>query len=255
MNVRTNEPLPTVTAHRITKPNPKPMRSVNRALLTTLGLTLLPQAHFCGQASILADSEAEFSSVQGQDNWQYGYYDGPFVPSDFQPMPNYDTAFGFWYIADGSGGYWTRLTSAGGHPNGLNGNNGRRAENQWAVRRWTSEVDGLLTISGEIADFSPLGGNGIIAHIFVGGAEVYTHVLDTWGASHSFSFSASVPMGTTVDFAIDPRDGDDGNDTTRFNAQIAAVPEPVATGVLAGLGLAGFAAWRRTVGRREREGQ
>ncbi len=40
---------------------------------------------------LVADSAAEFSGTQGQNGWNYGYYDGdsasPFTPTDFEEFP------------------------------------------------------------------------------------------------------------------------------------------------------------------------
>ena len=42
---------------------------------------------------IIADSVAEFSGVQGQNNWYYGFYDGdgtnPFSSNDFELLAQY----------------------------------------------------------------------------------------------------------------------------------------------------------------------
>jgi hypothetical protein len=84
-----------------------------------------------------ADSVADFSGVQGQDGWQYGYV----VPSDgpqFIQLPvngNYSVERGnSWFIdaLDAPQRYYTHLNAFGGHPNGLVTSGGKPIEH-WAV--------------------------------------------------------------------------------------------------------------------------
>jgi hypothetical protein len=105
---------------------------------------------------IIADSVNEFSGTQGQNNWFYGFYDGPFTSSDFQLMTEFrtdtPTAFGseVWWVDEGT--YWTSLGALGGHPSGQSFSClGRVPAGHWAVRRWVSEVAGEVTISGTLA--------------------------------------------------------------------------------------------------------
>jgi hypothetical protein len=113
----------------------------------------------------LANSVTEFSGAQGQANWSYGYYDrkndadGTYGAGDFTAFPNSGGGFGpnnFW-----TGSVWdwfngdppfTQLTSQGGRPQGDNGN--PIAPDHWAVRRYVSEFDGPLRISGRLTHTS-----------------------------------------------------------------------------------------------------
>ncbi|MFM8007128.1 MAG: hypothetical protein ACKO86_19800, partial [Dolichospermum sp.] len=110
----------------------------------------------------IANSQTEFSGTQGQNNWYYGYYDGPFNSSDFQQMNQFSSST--WYLQNGT--YWTQLWATGGHPNGQIKSGGRLPVQQWAVRRWVSEIDGVVDISGSV-----LGGS-TIGRIFVNGVEL-----------------------------------------------------------------------------------
>jgi hypothetical protein len=171
----------------------------------------------------------------------------PYTPGDFELLPAFDGTK--WFIQDGSIGYWTRLTAAGGHPNGIV-NAGRQPATHWAVRRWTSNREALATISGVLADDNPAVNppppqaayNGVTGHIFVDGTEVLTLPINE-GGSTSYSFSVALNVGSIVDFAIDPKIfatrpewTADYTDMTTFNAKVF-VPEPstIALLLLAGI--------------------
>src|SRR5438105_1956733 len=134
-------------------------------------------------ATVIADSVAQFSSVQGQNNWYYGYYSSTLNPTGFQQMANFDPTLrgGAWEVDFNlpDPRYWTSLWNVGGHPNSNPSNGGRANVEQWAVRRWVSNIDGTITISGNIGDLDTTSGaNGIIGHIFVGNTQVYSATLN-----------------------------------------------------------------------------
>ena len=98
-----------------------------------------------------ADSVAEFSNVQGQNNWFYGYWrkdtdaNGVYADSEFVPFPA-----GYW---NGTAWDWpagdppyTELGAEGGRPSATNGAAG--IPTHWPIRRYVSEVDGPLTLRG-----------------------------------------------------------------------------------------------------------
>ncbi|HTD86259.1 MAG TPA: lamin tail domain-containing protein, partial [Candidatus Binatia bacterium] len=113
----------------------------------------------------LANSVTEFSGTQGLNNWFYGYWnqetdaDSVYSPGDFVSFPNGGggwSANNFW-----TGANWdwfagdppfTQLTADGGRPSGDNGAEG--VTNQWAIRRYVSETNGPLAISGRITHTS-----------------------------------------------------------------------------------------------------
>lgn len=142
----------------------------------------------------IADSVAEFSGTQGQDNWFYGYYNlrddvengnGVYDPGDFIPFLNdgsntvsNDPAFGAWKDSpnhwDGgkwdllnnaapvSHGPWTEITATGGHPAA---NAQGDEEVHWNIRRWESEVNGEVRIRGTVSNGSA-NGDGTVGRIF-----------------------------------------------------------------------------------------
>jgi hypothetical protein len=141
-----------------------------------------------------ADSVADFSGVQGQDGWQYGYV----VPSDgpqFIQLPvngNYSVERGnSWFIdaLDAPQRYYTHLNAFGGHPNGLVTSGGKPIEH-WAVRRWTSAVSGLVQISGTFGDEATFAASdGVTGQILLDGVEVWSQ--NTTGESPDVPYATS----------------------------------------------------------------
>jgi len=113
----------------------------------------------------IADSVSEFSGVQGQNNWSYGYWnrktdaDGQYAPTEFVSFPNAGggwSANNFW-----SGTAWdwfngdppfTQLTAQGGWPTASGGS--PALADHWAVRRYLCESKGPVKITGRIAHTS-----------------------------------------------------------------------------------------------------
>lgn len=179
-------------------------------------------------AQILADCHIDYSDQQGNNNWYYGYFNGnsdtPWSINDFEQLPIFNGLF--WTRPEGVGGYWTRITMDGGHPNGTITTGGRTPELNWAVRRWVSPGDYVLNVEGHVWDAAPTPGvgNGIISHIQVDGQEVWTGIVEN-GNEHGVDFNLRlcVVQGTIIDFAIDPRDGNDIGDDTGCHAMIRTV--------------------------------
>ena len=193
-------------------------RCLNQHTMMVLGVTALfitvPQS---SAAAIIAASQADFSCVQGQGNWYYGYFDGPFTSADFQEMtrclPNDPWLGGSaWWVDESS--YWTSIRSTVSFPNGPI-SCGRTQVEHWAVRRWISEAAGSVTIVGSVADV--LGSfDGFTAHIMVDGVSVFSQTVGTLQRL-PYQVTVSVNLGSTVDFAVQPR-GSDCNDWAEFTA-------------------------------------
>ncbi|MGE3108649.1 MAG: GC-type dockerin domain-anchored protein [Phycisphaerales bacterium] len=184
----------------------------------------------CGAASaqVIAFSHDDFSESQGYRGWYYGYFDGnsdtPWGLNDFEPLPIFD---GYrWRREDGPTGFWTSLDRDGGHPNGTITSGGRQRELNWAVRRWVSDGNYILHLTGRLwdADPTPTQGNGVIGYIMVDGDKVWQATVEN-GNEHGATYDVEVctVTGTIIDFAIAPRDGDDLNDSTGFHSRISTV--------------------------------
>ena len=167
-----------------------------------------------GQGSITsfsqeqANSVNDWSSTQGQGGWSYGLYD----PFQYQSFSNL-TWNGFVWHNPGVGQVldFPQLDQNGGHP---------AFDGKWAVRRWTSDYSGPVTVSGDFYDRDTGGGNGAHVRIFKNGVQVYEY-LNIPGSSTNYSFNLDVSIGDLIDFAIDPIFTDAGNDDTHFTSTIS----------------------------------
>ena len=184
---------------------------------------------------LLADSFREFTGIQGQSNWFYGYWDrgndldGVYKPGEFKAFPrttattlSADNFFAAntwkWFpTADAA----TEINRLGGIAASENGTAGRA--DHWAVRRWISETNGLVRIYGMLADRSrcagTTSGDGVTGRIFVDGTEIFSQSIQNSGVGYSVQTTLSV--GAVVDFVIDPGSGlSDECDNAAFTALI-----------------------------------
>lgn len=191
-------------------------------------------------AQVLADSQGDFSGVQGANGWRFGYYSGDMTPASFQEMTVFQN--NRWYVEPGT--YWTMLGAVGAHPNGTVTSPPAIPVDQWAARRWVSDVESQISIDTSIRKLAASdASNGVIGRIFIDGEEVWSQFIpgnDNVGVTAHVN--ATISVGSTVDFVLDSSGSDDGGDATRFTGVISVVPTP---GSLALLGLAGILAFRR----------
>jgi hypothetical protein len=113
----------------------------------------------------LANSVTEISGTQGQASWFYGYWnrgndgDGQYSATDFVPFPNSGGSFGpnnywngtLWDWFNGDPPY-TQLSSQGGRPTAGNGN--PNLPEHVVIRRYVSEAEGPLRITGRLTHTS-----------------------------------------------------------------------------------------------------
>ncbi|HUN82531.1 MAG TPA: thrombospondin type 3 repeat-containing protein [Phycisphaerae bacterium] len=176
---------------------------------------------------VIADSVADFSGVQGQKGWYYGYLVAPYGSDNFQPLTQFgrDSDYGItaWHEQLGVGGYWTALAQTFVTPNGPTTCCGRQNVGQWVCRRWVSDRSGPVRLSGHIAKVAAQGCGGCDgerAKVFVDGVGVSDQFVDQTDATGvSFDIAASLNIGSKVDFVIDPL-GYDGQDQSTFTATI-----------------------------------
>lgn len=201
------------------------------------GMIELPTSGEGGSATpepprLLADSIADFSLTQEERGWSYGYDLGSLetfalltrksVITNYVPASN-----DVWDCWANDTAHWTQVFQLGAHPNGTETSTPSNAVLQRAVRRWTSNFAGDVTIAGEIAkiDLATNGGsNGVEAFIYVDGTQVYTTPIAAEdGGGRSYKVIATLQIGSTVDFVLDPHEGDDRHDLTRFTGVIVRV--------------------------------
>lgn len=189
-------------------------------------------------AVLVADSAAEFSGNQGQDNWFYGYYNRSFDPggtyqvSNFVAFPRNDGAWGpesfwtgvqwDWYAGNPP---WTEIGQTNVHPNGPN-----NGVDHWAIRRWVSEVTGTIKVDWFLAKQNVSGGNGVTGRIFHKDIQRDSAVVafnNGAGTNRSVTITG-VQVGDTIDIALDSTGTDgsaaDGADGSIMSARITIVP-------------------------------
>jgi len=218
------------------------------AFAFALGLSLLLVSN-AGAAPMLADSLADYSLVQGQGGWYYGYY-MPETGMDFYLM---DVGGQDWlgteaWVVDEETS-WAMIMGDSVHAHGPQASRGSEPGTVLSTRRWVSDVEGLTEIEGLLAKRAVSGGDGVEGLIMVDGAAIWQQEIafdDTNGVG--FSLSVPVTVGTVIDFALGPR-GDSNYDTSLFGSRISligsedpqapersgAIPEP-ATLSLLGIG-------------------
>lgn len=235
--------------------------SLKKSLVVTALVGAAGLTSGLSHAAPVADSIADFSTVQGADGWSYGFFNktalGGYSSSGFVPFAEFDLAQNRWQAPDAQlpakNNFYLSIDALGGHPNGVGPDD--QDANIWAVRRYISEVDGPIRLDIDLhkINTNPNAG-GITGRVFVDGVEVFSRYIETTddvGVLRSLFFNVAV--GTPIDFAIDPtgvatgRDGIESAraDGTHFSARINIndVPLP-ATASLALLGL-GLLAWPR----------
>lgn len=222
---------------------------------------------------VFADSVAEFSDVQGQENWFYGIFNqGPtpgahgFAVDDFVPFDVFDTADGRWEATVGQVGstvnaQFLNINQDGGHPTGL----GPVGQDSiiWAVRRYVSEFNGPALISFDLRKSNTFNnrGGGITGRILVDGTEVFTQlIVNADGVGVQGQVVSNVNVGSVIDFAIDPSGalpvaGTDSLFSARADASIFSavisdapsvpIPEPVSLAMAWLGGVAAVLALRR----------
>jgi len=181
-------------------------------------------------ARILADSVADFSLTQSELGWYYGYDLGSLDSFTLLNKKSQITKYkpesnDVWDCWATDTAYWTQIFQMGAHPNGTTTSAPVNAILQRAVRRWVSTFAGEVTIAGEVAkiDVGSLS-NGVDASVWVDGTQSYTTFIGGEdGGGRSYRFRATLKVGSTVDFVLDPHEGDDRNDLSRFTGIVVAV--------------------------------
>jgi len=180
---------------------------------------------------LLADSVADFSTTQGERGWSYGYDSGTLDTFTLMTHKSVITKYvppsnDVWDCWVSDTAHWTQIFQLGAHPNGTSSSEPTNSILQRAVRRWTSTFAGEVTISGEIAKIDLVGSNGIDALVFVDGTQRYeTFIAGDDAGGRAYKLVATLEVGSTVDFVLDPHDGADHHDLSRFTGIIVRVDQ------------------------------
>lgn len=190
-------------------------------------------------AAIVADTIADFpafdnttgASKQGINNWTYGYHAdtlaagfsysaGSFISFPDNAGPGAGPA-DFWTGSawDWTPGNppWTQIEAAKGHPNGTN-----NGVEHWAIRRWSSTVEGALTVT--VAASKGGGGEGTTTRVFANGNAFGALTIPPSNSRTWTFFVPYVAPTDPVDIALDPTGTSntptDGSDSTTYSALI-----------------------------------
>jgi len=188
-------------------------------LMFSLSVLLVSNAR---AAAILADSLADYSLVQGQGGWYYGYYT-PETDMDFHLMHLGGTGWlgtETWVVDEEKS--WAMIMADSVHSHGPNFSRGSDTTTL-STRRWVSDLAGVVEVTGTLAKRSPYGGDGVEGFVMVDGSAVWQQEVafnDMTGLG--FSLTIPVEIGSTIDFALDPR-RNSLYDTSRFSSRISLI--------------------------------
>lgn len=204
---------------------------------------ILAAAALCGGmavtagAQVVANSITDFSGVQGQGGWFYGYYNGAQNPSGFVQFPTFAAARSEWERtpsawAGDNPGYYVTTAANFGHPHAIAG--GFTQVNS-AVRRWVSPIAGSVVLEGSFKKTSTFFSgvqDGIIGRVFIDGTQAFTVTIPaTDDAIRTFSLPTCLAVGTVVDMAVDPG-ANEFSDGTEFSMTVRRTAPMVADGPL-----------------------
>lgn len=198
--------------------------------------------------SKIADSVVEFSGIQGQYGWHYGYrnYTADGGSNNYDDSKFIEFAGGegqgdwdgvtqmwtgsYWDLNTAASGPWTEMAAQDQHPNGVNSTPNQE---QWPIRRWVASE---LTASKPLAiryhvHKTNLGGTGVTASLYINGVEVDTvAVAGNNGTGVTRTFYANVKPTDKIDLVEKPvgptGDRGDGADGSILWMQIDSVLPP-----------------------------
>lgn len=200
----------------------------------------------------IANSETQFSGVQGQGGWRYRFDQG--IGTAVQDMPYFTqgdplgTVQQIWCTAPsfGNAGSFCGLGSLYGGTNTPFACSSPQGGLRRAIREWTAQtaVAGRVVLSGSCVPCASFF-SGII-ELRLNGAPVYSFVFS--GAKEQpVSFSVDAAQITSVQLVVDPGDGSCHCDSTSLRLQVLkrTCPGDVTTnGTVDGVDLAALlAAW------------
>ena len=180
---------------------------------------------------VVAGSTNDWDGVQGNNGWFYGIYN---QSADVNGVFDYVTDFSLtasdwsfdgtaWTLGEGDPPY-TMIGYANCQPNGTN-----NFSNLWPIRRWVSEISGVVTARVHFAKAVANGG-GATLRVYFNGNPLMTRTIagnDIVGFVTNLVV-AGVDPGDTFDFAVDPLGSDgqtsDVGDLCFFDVVLATGP-------------------------------
>lgn len=179
------------------------------ALYTTDGETVHALVHmeYEGDKASRWDAERDFSTVQGEKNWRYQAWNG----LNYRDM-HYDAQDDRWR----GGRNLCTIRPHAVHPDGP-------CE---PARTWVSPVNDTVKITGNVRDFAPEGGDGVVARIFHNDRELWSETIangDTEGTD--FRLQVEVTSGDAIRFRVNQR-ANPRYDSTHFAPKVNVGPDP-----------------------------
>ena len=181
--------------------------------------------------TVLADSVKDWQAhaAQPHGQWSYGRYSGAANWDSFAENTNPGTYYpgppGSSWIG-GNGDVW----NVPGYPQ-IGEYSAAPSNGEWAVRRWTSDVEGQITVHYD-ALRSQSGSTGQIVGIYQNGAQVWSQNLDNSNVHFMGSVPLTVLPGDKIDFTVDSK-GYNNSDWTHFSARIEDGPPHANPGLVA----------------------
>lgn len=167
----------------------------------------LVQMEFHGERASDWYAERDFSDRQGERNWFYNQRE-----TDSLSEMSFDAERNRW---TGSTEF-CHVASRTTHP-------GVGCD---SVRTWISPISGEASISGEVRDLDPYGGDGITVEILYGSQVIWSATIENQGqADIPSDLVVSVAPGDAIHFVVSARETGH-NDTTLFNPEINIGPHP-----------------------------
>lgn len=189
----------------------------------------------------IANSETEFSGVQGQDDWQHGYRvvtgDGAIVDygvTEFIPFPGGEGLGDWdgvtqvwtgsvWDLNTAGAAPWTELGAMNTHPNGP-------SPVHWVVRRWTaSELTRVTPVAMRyfVRKTNTGGGNGVTAGVFINGKRVDSvTIAANNGVGVTRTAYANLAPNDIVDVILSPRGADNSNSDGADGSAFRLIVDP-----------------------------
>jgi hypothetical protein len=182
---------------------------------------------------VVASTVDDFSGIQGQKNWFYGYYNRTLDPGAVYQASNF-VAFPSGSGATSPDNFWTgvqwdwfagnppwdEIGQSNMHPNGINS-----GAEHWVIRRWISKVSGTVTIDWSLAKAN-LNGNGVTGLIYHKDTQRDTAIIagNNGTGTNRTVVITGVQVGDTIDIILSPIGvagaTDDGSDGSIMTATI-----------------------------------